>query len=46
MGYCVYIDEDSFTIVSVANLIMVLEWCVATQSWVNSVYMRVLSTHP
>jgi N-formylglutamate amidohydrolase len=34
------------TVVSSANLIMVLESCVATQSWVNMEYNGGLSTHP
>ena len=35
-----------FTVVSLANLTMVLEMCVATQSWVNREKRRGLSTQP
>jgi hypothetical protein len=34
------------TVESSANLIIVLESCVATQSWVNREYRRELSTDP
>ena len=34
------------TVVSFANLMIELEACIATQSWVNMGYMRGLSTHP
>ena len=34
------------TVVSSANLMMVLESCLAMQSWVNREYKRGLSTHP
>jgi hypothetical protein len=33
-------------VVSSENLMMVLELCLATQSWVNSKYRRGLGTHP
>ena len=34
------------TVVSSANLMMVLELCRAKQSWVNREYRRGLSKHP
>ena len=34
------------TVVSSANLMMVLESCLAMQSWVNREYRRGLCTHP
>ena len=34
------------TVLSSANLMMVLESCVAMQSWVNREYRRGLSMHP
>ena len=41
---CVIVIVDQ-TVVSSANLMMVLESCLATHSWVNREYRRGLCTH-
>ena len=41
---CLVIVSD--TVVSSANVMMVLESCLAMQSWVNREHRRELSTHP
>ena len=43
---CLILVSDQATAVSLANLMMVLESCLATQSWVNREYRRGLSMHP
>ena len=42
---CLVVVGDQAVVLS-ANLMMVLESCFATQSWVNRGYRRGLSTHP
>jgi hypothetical protein len=46
VGCLISIGDQAYHVVSSANLMMELEMCVATQSWINMEYRRGLSTHP
>jgi hypothetical protein len=46
IGCLIAVGNQATTVVSSANLMIVLELCLATQSWVNREYSRGLFTHP